>query len=177
MAVDQISQRALTAVFARLSTTSNGYNAGIAAQAPLYGLTASTMQLDFSPTSQNFYFDQIEAEDMEKTGTITYPFACLYVRDSVQTNEQKFTKFSGAVRCLLDVNLSWVAVRGTQNREAYSNCVEDVVIDVINRLDNQNWGKPLVYNGNIQCFRGRTVFGARNFVKKISFAMIFGVHQ
>ena len=172
----KVSQRILDAVFARLSAA-DGYNAGIAVQAPIYGLAAATMTLDFTAASQNFYFDQIDSEMLEQSGTIRYPFACLYILESAQTNEQKFTQFSGSVRCILEVNLSWTPVRGTQNREIYSNCIEDVVVDVINRLSNQNWGKPLVYNGQIQCKRGPTVFGAQNYRKKIGFSMIFGLHQ
>ena len=177
MALDKVSQRVLDAVYARLAAVSNGYNAGIAAQAPNYSLAATAMQLDFSASSQNFYFDQIDSEMLEKSGAIKYPFACLSILESAQTNEQKFTQFSGAIRCVFEVNISWVPIRGTQNREIYSNCIEDVVIDVINRVDNQNWGKPLVYNGQIQCKRGPTVFGAQNYKKKIGFSMIFGLHQ
>jgi len=172
----KVSQQVLDAVYARLSAA-NGYNAGLLTQAPLYGLQASLMSLDFSSSSQNFYFDQIDSEMLEKSGTIKYPFASLYILDSIQTNDQKFVQFSGAIRCVLDVNLSWVPVRGTQNREIYSSCVEDVVVDVINRVDNQNWGKPLVYNGQIQCRRGPTVFGAQNYKKRISFIMLFQLHQ
>jgi hypothetical protein len=172
----KVSQQVLDAVYARLSA-SNGYNAGIAVQAPLYSLTAASMQLDFSSSSQNFYFDQSDSEMLEKSGTIKYPFACLYILDSMQTNEQKFTQFSGAVRCIFDVNISWVSIRGTQNREIYSSCVEDVVVDVINRVENQDWGKPLVYNGQIQCRRGPTIFGAQNYKKRITFVMAFGLHQ
>ena len=172
----KVSQQVLDAVYSRLSA-SNGYNAGVATQAPLYGLAASSIQLDFSPSSQSFYFDQIDSEMLEKSGTIKYPFACLYILDSMQTNEQKFTQFSGAIRCILDVNISWVPVRGTQNREIYSSCIEDVVIDVINRVENQDWGKPLVYNGQIQCRRGPTIFGAQNYKKRITFVMAFGLHQ
>ena len=172
----KVSSQVLDAVYARLSA-SNGYNAGIATQAPLYNLTATSMQLDFSSSSQNFYFDQIDSEMLEKSGTIKYPFACLYILDSMQTNEQKFTQFSGVVRCIFDVNISWVSIRGTQNREIYSSCIEDVVVDVINRVDNQNWGAPLVYNGQIQCRRGPTIFGAQNYKKRITFVMSFGLHQ
>jgi hypothetical protein len=172
----KVSSQVLDAVYARLSAA-NGYNSGIATQAPLYNLTAAAMQLDFSSSSQNFYFDQIDSEDLEKSGTIKYPFACLYILDSAQTGEQKFSQFSGIIRCVFEVNLSWVPIRGTQSREVYSSCVEDVVIDVFNRVENQNWGKPLVYNGQIQCRRGPTMFGAQNFKKKLWFSAVFGLHQ
>ena len=174
--LEKVSQRVLDAVYARLSAA-NGYNAGIAMQASTYGLPAASMQLDFTANSQDFYFDQIDSELLEKSGTIKYPFACLYIDESVHTGDQKFAQFSGAIRCIFEINVSWVPIKGTQGREAYSNCIEDVVFDVINRLDNQNWGKPLVYNGGIRCKRGPTTFGAKNYKKKLIFSMTFGLHQ
>lgn len=174
--LDKVSQRVVDAVYSRLSA-SNGFNAGMAAQTLVYGLPPDFFIIDWSETSQNFYFDQIDTELLEKSGTIKYPFASLYIYETIQTNDQKFTQFSGVVRCIFEVNLSWTPIRGTQNREAFSSCVEDVVFDVINRVDNQNWGKPLVYNGLIQCKRGPTAFGAQNFKKKLAFLMTFGVHQ
>ena len=62
----KVSQQVLDAVYSRLSA-SNGYNAGVAAQAPLYSLALAPMQLDFSASSQNFYFDQIDSEMLEKS--------------------------------------------------------------------------------------------------------------
>lgn len=174
--VGKISQQVLDAVYARLSAA-NGFNAGIIAQAPNYSLPTNFISIDWSTASQNFYYDQIDSELLEKSGTIVYPFACLYIADSAHTGEQRFTQFSGLIRCVFEINLSWVPMRGMQNREIYSNCIEDVVIDVINRVDNQNWGKPLVYNGGVQCRRSPTVFGAQNYKKKLTFNLLFGLHQ
>ena len=173
----RVSQQVVDAVYSRLSSVTNGYNVGIATQAATYGLPASSMQLNFAAGSQNFYFDNVDTESLEKSGIVAYPCACLYVLDSVQTNDQKFAQFSGAIRCVFEVNLSWTSIKGMQGRESYSSCVEDVVFDVINRLDNQNWGKPLVYNGQIQCRRGPSVFGAQNWKKKLTFVVLFQVHQ
>lgn len=176
MALQKVSQKVIDAVYARLNAA-DGYNAGITTQAPVYGISASALQLDFSATSQNFYFDQIDSELLEKSGIIRYPFGCLYVLESIQTNDQKFNQFSGLVRCVFEVSISLVPIRGVLNRESYSNCVEDVVIDVINRVENQNWGHPLVYNGNIQCKRSPTTYSAQNYKKTVGFSMLFGVHQ
>ena len=173
---NQISQLVLNAVYTRLAAA-DGYNFTIANQANLYNINPNDLLLDFSATSQNFYFDQIDAAMLEQSASIKYPFACLYILESAHTGEQKFTTFSGLVRCVFEVTLSWVGVRGTQNREGMSNCIEDSVIDIINRVSNQNWGEPLVYNGQIQCRRGPTSFGANNWKKKIGFSLFFGLHQ
>lgn len=73
--------------------------------------------------------------------------------------------------------MSWTQIKGLQNHEAYANCVEDVVFDVINRVENQNWGKPLTYNGQVQCKRGPLIYGAQNFKQVIGFSMMFQVDQ
>jgi hypothetical protein len=177
MALVQVSQQVLTAVFTRLSDPAAGFNPGIVNNAPNYNLPPNFVQLDFTGTSSNFYFAQIDPALLETTGLINYPFGCLYIKESAQTGEQRFTQFSGIVRCIFEVHLSWVPIKGLQNHEAYSCCVEDVVIDVINRVQNQNWGKPLVYNGQIQTKRGPLIYGAQNFKQVVGFSMMFGYHQ
>ena len=173
--VGKLSQLVLDAVYSRLSA-SNGFNACIATQAITYGLLPNFIQINWSANSQNFYFDQIDSELLEKSGIIQYPFACLFILDAIQTGVQKFQKFSGNIRCIFEVNFSWTSIKGTQNREVYSSCIEDAVVDVMNRTENQDWGKPLVYNGNILCHRGPTTFGAENFRKKLTFSMLFELH-
>jgi len=85
----KVSSQVLDAVYARPERGQWLTNSGIATQAPCTTLTAAAMQLDFSSSSQNFYFDQIDSEDLEKSGTIKYPFACLYILDSAQTGESR----------------------------------------------------------------------------------------
>lgn len=177
MSLDRSSQRVLDAVYARLSSSTDGFNPGIANNAPNYSLSSSFIQVDWGVNSKNFYFAQIDPELLEKSGILTYPFACMYIKETGQTGEQRFTQFSGLVRCIFEVHLSWTNIRGKQNHEVYLNCVEDVVFDVINRVENQNWGKPLVYNGNIQAKRGPLIYGAENFKQVIGFSMLFGLHQ
>ena len=173
----KISQRVLDAVYNRLSNTTTGFNAGIVANAPNYGLSPNFIEVDWTGQSQNFFLAQVDPALLEGTGILKYPFVCLYIKESGNTNDQKFSQFSGVVRCVLEVQLSWRPIKGLQNHEAYANCVEDVVYDVINRLENQDWGKPLVYNGGIQCKRGPLLFGAQNFKQAVGFSMLFGLHQ
>ena len=176
MALATVSQKVLDSVFARLSNVNTGFNAGIVNEAPVYGLP-NFIALDWSTQSSNFFFGQLDSASIEATGILQYPCACLYILESGQTNEQRFTQFSGLIRCIFDVFLSWTQMKVLQNFEAYANCVEDVVFDVINRLENQNWGKPLVYNGQIQAKRGPVQFGAQNFRQRLGFSMMFGIHQ
>jgi hypothetical protein len=166
----------LNAVYARLSASGSGFNDGVVANAPNYGLPVDFISVDWTTSSLNFMKAQIDPQLLEKSGTFKYPFSCLYVLESNFTGEQKFNQWSGSVICVFDVYLSWVPIKGLQNHEAYSLCVEDVVTDVINRKENQNWS-PVVYNGMIKCRRGPLDFGGENFKQRVAFAMTFGLHQ
>lgn len=178
MALNTVSKRAIDGVSARLSHAATGFNAGIVAQAPTYGITPTNfVQIDWTSQSHNFVFGQINPDLLEQTGIITYPFACMYILESAQTGMQKFSQFSGIVRCIFEVWLSWRQIKGLQDHEKYPNCVEDVTFDVINRKENQNWTNPLVYNGGIQCKRGPLTFAGENFRQRVGFSMLFEVHQ
>ena len=177
MALNKVSQAVLQQVYSRISDPDTGFNPGLVTNAVVYGLSPTFINIDWSSTSTNFYFGQIDPELLEKSGLVKYPFACMYIKESQQTGTQKFNQFSGAVRCILEMHMSWGQVKGIQNFEAYPSCVEDVVFDVMNRVANQNWAYPAVYNGQIQCKRGPLLFGGNNFKQAIGFSMLFEVHQ
>ena len=165
-------------MYNRLSDPVAGFNPGIAANSANYGLNSTFAQLNFNTaTTQNFWFAQIDPDMLEASGILTYPFGCLYIKESANTNIEKFHQFSGLVRCVFELNFSWTPIKGMQNFEAYPNCVEDVVFDVINRVENQNWMEPLVYNGGIQCRRGPVLFGANNYKQQLGFGMLFELNQ
>lgn len=176
MALNQVSQQVLDAVYDRLSAA-NGFNAGVAAQAPLYGLSPTFCVIDWSTTSNNFFMDQIDSEDLDSSAPITFPFACLYTLESKQMGLQKFAQFSGLVQCVFEVSLSWTDLRGKSRGGYYASCIEDVMLDVMNRVGNQNWPAHVSYNGNIQCRPGRTAYGQQNWKKKIGFLMTFQVDE
>lgn len=174
--LNRVSHQVLTAVYNRLSDQSSGFNIGLSTAAAVYGISPTFAQIDWSPQSSNFYIAQIDPELLEKSGILRYPFACLYIKESGETNDQKFNQFSGLIRCIFEVHMSWGQIKGLQNHEVYANCIEDVVYDVINRVQNQNWS-PVVYNGQIQCKRGPLIYGAQNFKQVIGFSMLFQLHQ
>ena len=177
MSLNAVSSQVVTQVYSRLSDPVGGFNPGIVANAANYNLPTNFIVVDWSTSSANFVFGQVDPLLVEKSGIITYPWAALYIRESANTNIQKFNQFSGQVRCVFDVYLSWIPIKGLQNFDAYPNCVEDVVLDVINRVENQDWAMPVVYNGQIQSKRGPVIYGANNWKQQIGFSMIFEVHQ
>ena len=177
MPVNTTSQRILTAVYTRLSASVGGLNANFAAKAATYGIPATYLLIDWTATSQNFFYAQADGDLLDATNAVKYPLCCLYILESAPTNEQKFTQFSGLISCIFDVWLSWKSMRVLQVQEAYAGCVEDSVFDAINRLDAQNWGKPLVYNGQISCRRGPLRMAGENLRQQVGFRMLFGLHE
>jgi hypothetical protein len=174
MAVSMISQNVWNQVYARLSAPSGGFNDGLAANAVNYGLS-TFIQVSWTAPSNNFFPGQVDFQDLETSGILKYPAACLYILESANANLEKFHQFSGPVRCVFEVGLSWTSIKGQVPFDSYANCVEDVVIDVVNRMENQDWTNNVSYNGQIQCKRGPITFGAQNYRQKVGFSMMFEV--
>lgn len=178
MAATDVSQKVIDAALSRMSNASTGFNPTWAAAAPLRGIPANLIVFDFTINSQNFILAQMNPDLLEQSGISVYPFGCMYILESAQTGAQKFNKFSGVVRLVIEIFLSWITIKGNRiDFEKYCNCVESVLIDVFNRESNQNWGKPLVYNGGIRCRRGPLMFGGDNWRQRIGCSLDFEVHE
>jgi hypothetical protein len=181
MSVLQISDLAVQAIYNRLSHPTTGFNATFVENATAHGIPADYISIDFDPqTTKNFAFAYLEPDAIEQSMTASFPFATLYCMesDNLRGDPQKFSSFSGIVRIVFEVFLSWKPILGKAVRfDRYGSCVESAVVDVINRVENQNWGHPLAYNGNIQCRRGPLQFAAENWRQRISFSIIVGVHK
>lgn len=178
MAVTDVSQKVLDAAFSRISNVTTGLNPTWAAYAPTKGLSATLINFDYTINSQNFFFAQLSPDLFEQTGILKYPCACMFILQSAQTGTQKFNKFSGAVQLVLELYLSWGDIKGNKiNFETHGNAVEAVLIDVFNRVENQDWGKPLVYNGGIRCKRGPLMFAGENWRQRIGCSLEFEVHE
>ena len=172
----QISDVALNSVFSTLSDPAAGFNPLFIQQATAYGVPPTYAQFDFTDASKNFIIGQVDPDQYETTGEIGYPFGCLYVLESANTNLTKFSTFSGMVRVILDVYLSWGPIRGIPNFEKYCNCVESAVISAMNLWERQaSFIKPLSYNGVVQCRRGPAVFGGENWRQKLGFSFMIEV--
>lgn len=176
MSVTQITKAVRDAIYSRLSNPVNGFNPLISTKCSQYGI--SPYSIDFSTMSKNFFFGQIDAEALEQSGIFSYPFISVYGLEAIcqEGDAQKFSKFSGQVRVLMDVWLSWKSMRGLQDYEVHGDAVEEVVIDVMNRENNQNFLKPLVYNGNVAVRRYPLRLAGENWRQRINFSFIFGVH-
>lgn len=172
----QVSNVALASVFTTLSDPIVGFNPLFIQQAPVFEISPTFAQFDFTTTSKNFVQGQVDPDQFEISGEIGYPFGCIYVLESVNSNLVKPTTFSGMVRVIFDVYLSWGSIRGLPNFEKYCNCIESVVISVMNSWNRQaSFTRPLAYNGQVQCRRGPLTFAAENWRQKLGFSFMFEV--
>lgn len=176
--VVDVSLLAINALLSKISDPVIGLNPLWLQQAPAYGIDPTLLNLDFtSNPSKNFCVGQVDPDQFEKTGNISYPFACLYVLESVNQNLTKFNVFSGPVRAVLEVTLSWRKMSGILNFEAYSLCLESCVVSLVNSWTNQSWGQGLTYNGTVQCKRAPCVFAGENWRQKVGFSFMFQVDK
>jgi hypothetical protein len=176
--VVDVSLLAINALLSKLSDPVTGLNPLWAQQAVAYSLDPALLNIDFtSNPSKNFVIGQVDPDQYEKTGNISYPFSCLYVLESVNQNLTKFNVFSGPVRAVLDVYLSWRRMGGILNFEAYSLCLESCIVSLVNGWQNQGWGQNLTYNGTVQCKRGPCTFSGENWRQKVGFSFMFQVDR
>lgn len=171
----RISDIPLQKFLDRLSDVATGFNPLFQQQAVQYQIPPTFAQFNYAASSTNFVLGQINPDMLEQTGIFKYPFSCLYVLESGEDQHQKFNTFSGVVRVIYDVYLSWGSIKGIFDFEKYCNCVESVVVNIANGLDNQDWHKPVTYNGNIMCRRGPLTFAGENWRQKIGFSLMFRV--
>lgn len=170
----QIGRKVREAVIVRLSDTTRGFNAAYNSIAASYNIPP--INLNYTSLSQDFYIGQVNADDLEKSGIFKYPLMALYVVDATNQNFQKFAKFSGNIRVNVDFWQSWGSLRGLHDFEIYGDVFEQAFIDVLNRENNQNFGAPLVYNGDVVIKRGPVALGGQNWRQRITATSLFQVH-
>jgi hypothetical protein len=174
--ITKFSQTAVDAVYARIIDANDGFNATMAAAAPLYDLEPF-MTLKLTTGAQNFFMAYIDPDQLEESTPFTYPMSCLYSLESNQIGTQKFTKHSAQVKVVWDIHISWRSDKLNINFESYANCVESIIGDVINRKENQNWPFPLVYNGGLHIRKGPVKFAGQNTRQQVGAAMLFEYHR
>ncbi len=179
MPVNNVGQNVLDAVYARLTNQTYGYNSAIQSQAPSYSLAPNELTIDFSTASQQFIFGQIDPDSLEESSPFKYPLGMLYILETGQTGTQKFNQFSGVVRCIFEVHVSHTKITHKYNYEAHMSCVEDAVVSVLNRVENQDWSDypMVVYNGGITSKRGPIKQAGDNWRQRIGFSMMFENHE
>ncbi len=152
----KISARPLEALLAKLRNPNTGFNFQMQAKASAYRLPP--LKLDFPPdiysnNTNDFFLGQINPEQISDQGPVGHNRAWLYAYSSDNQNFEKPNNFSGLVRVGLDFNLEWTCSASDQNFEAPSLLLEDVVSEIVQPYNQQNWGSDVVYNGAFSCQR------------------------
>jgi hypothetical protein len=177
VSLNLVGEPILNALQNILANPSTGFNAGIVTCAGNLGLP-TFIQLNWNlANSNNFYRAQVDPALADASGSIQYPFACLYIRQTNNENLTKFSQWAGKIQAIFEVTMSWTGIRGFPNPEAYMNCLEAVVLDVVNRVENQNWPNPITYNGSVLAKRGPLIYGAKNWRQTIGFSFVFEINQ
>ena len=173
----KVSQSVIDAALVRLADPLTGFNPTWDAATAYYpGVDAGYFNTDFTDKSKNFVQAQVSPDFLEQSSIFSYPLLCLYVLESTNANTQKFNQFSGAVRLVLEGFLSWQNILGKQNYEKFGNCLESTVVDIFNRVENQNWPNPVVYNGHVTCKRGPVTMAGQNWRQRVGFSLLFEAH-
>jgi hypothetical protein len=176
--LNKVSALALDAVCSRLSDEETGFNPTWVDGLQLYGLpTAKPLVIDFVGRSNNFIKGQVAPDMLEQSSIFTYPLMCVYTRESQQTGTQKFNQFSGVVQVVVELYLTWKAMVGSNDFQAWGSCAESVFVDIFNRIENQDWPAYVVYNGMVQCRLGPLSFAGENWRQRVGCSLLFEVHQ
>lgn len=159
-------------VYARLNAS---FNTTLATVAPTYGVQPFVIDFATVPNSINFFYGKLRREDIERSGVQKGSIIALYTEKSANRNLQKATLFAGPVLVGIDIHMSFRGGKANQDFEAMPDALEDVMLQVMNARNTQNWGMAVVYNGQIGMDRGPVEFGAENWKKTLQFTMQFDV--
>lgn len=160
--------------FNRLASSTTGFNPLYAAQVTLNPSQLKPVVIDFTSPSNNFLFGQIgDADRLEQTGFLKYPFVNMYTLESGNGNLEKFNSFAGQIRVGIEFWLSFPQQRQLFDFEAIPDAVEAVMYYIFNRQDDQDWTNNVVYNGQMSSRRSPLVFAGENWRQRVGFSLIF----
>lgn len=153
----RISALPLEACLVKLSDNTTGFNARLRTCAPDYGIKPFAIafpQTLLNNGTPSFVLGKMTPEMM----AVHFPSAqtkmAMYVDQAQNQNIEKPRNFSGLVAIGIDLHLQWQLSDNSQLFEPYSLAVEDVMGDVLNLANIQNWGAGVVYNGAFSIIRG-----------------------
>ena len=174
--MSQISRAVRLAVKTQLQGTTinnNGINDRLVALATAYGITAYA--IDWSTTSQNFIFGQIDPVQFEESSPFTYPLLTIDCLRSQNTNRIKLGlgHFSGMVTASIDVHHSWYDNAVLADFSSDVDATEDAVISCLNDPTYQTWPGNMLWTGNVALARGPIRMGGYNWLQSIRFTCTF----
>lgn len=150
-----ISYLPVAAVVARLSDSSLGYHAMIAAAVLRYpGIEASTVDVtDFSATSPHFLQGNVDITALDQSSEFEYPVIGVCAGPIENSNDTLGATFGGLIPVQIRIFLSWEQGQALPNFEMYRQCVEDAMFAAFNTnpLQQQVSSGPSGSNGGFSC--------------------------
>lgn len=115
----------------------------------------------------NIVAQNVAADIMDLSAPVKYPVVTLYCESVSNTLAEKFRRFSGKARLVIESRVSLDRLAGVQQQ---SEVLADAVTEVLD--DNRgDWGSGIYYAGGYEVTYGPVKHGGKNFlqVTKTSF--------
>ena len=172
--MSQIANNIRYAIRTRLADVTTGFNSILAGVAAGYGITQpEKFFLDFGPDLKGFVEGNLTPDDLENSSPAHYPFGFLYAVETRNENLRKFNTFSGRVTFSFDYWLSWRNEKALRDFENFGDCVEDVVVSIMNTTDFLEWGSIATYNGDVTLTRGKIEMQGEHWRQLLAFQFVF----
>lgn len=176
MLSDQYCGQVRDVVHAQLSDVTRGFNVQLGVTAAAAGV--QPFEIDFSDTSRNFFEANINPEDIEGSTPFKYPLASLYIPGEGNTLDQAFITYSGVVRVVFTVYLSFNVSGIPRNVEKTTNAVSAAIVRTFcdsSAAASANFTGPVTYNRKIQIARSRLIMGAENWLLALTATLECGL--
>lgn len=170
----QISKYVRDALKAHLSDSNTGFNARLGVIAPDYGI--DPWEVDWSDTSTNFIFGQVDPQAFEESSVFTYPLVTIDTVRSQNTNAIKFHTFSGPVIAVIQVHHSWPDESVIADFASFVDATEDAVIACLNDRDQQVWAPNLAWGGQVAAQRGAIRMGGLGWLQSLTITCQFALN-
>lgn len=165
----------LDAVVNQLADETYGLNPTLATVSEDHGVNA--FQIDFSPTSTNFFRAQMVPDQAEVASTLRGNWVAAFIAGGTNLMQQRSLTFSGSVRVGLDVHLYYFENQ-LFNAEDNANALVYAVNQVMNRITNQHWTDEVVYTGGFNWTTFQLVPSTRKSLRQsIRFQFNFEYHK
>lgn len=158
------------------------FNSQVSLIASRYGIEAFSIDR-FDVHSSQYCEARIDIEAFEFGADVPMPLMFCYLITAEQTNETKFTTFSGDVILGMDIMFSVPTPEegeqpyaGWRQLEGMAMCAEAALLECFNAAWAESCSYPLEYNGEIAFEKSPIVSGGQNYRKVLSARLTWGIH-
>ncbi len=167
-----------TAVKARLSDATYGFNAALAQAASSYGI--QPFDIDFgSDRPRSFFYGRIPPDLIESSGSVKYPALTIDTERGQMLDRPmrlKSHQFSGTIFAVIEVHYSW-----SQSFKGDLASAPDAIVDAMYTSMNSqsapnSWGTGVVYNLDLNWQKSPILPAGQHWRRTVTFVASFGVH-